>query len=98
MAIVSIVRQENGTVAFDPPQTTIKKGSVVVFRNDDPREPHLITRDGSDPNFWFPYPLAAFVAGRPADTSDEVLFNTVGTVTFVCATHAGETGTIEVTA
>jgi plastocyanin len=99
MALISIVRGNDGIVRFDPPETTIPKGGVVVFRNDDIRAPHLITRSGqTNPNFWFPYPLAPFVPGTPADTSDEVVFNAVGLVTYTCATHGGETGTINVTA
>jgi plastocyanin len=93
--IISIVRQD-GTVQFDPPAPTIPRNSTVVFRNLDPRAPHLPTPAADKPNLWFGHPLAAFVEGRPADVSDEVFFNVQGPVAYVCALHADEGGTITV--
>jgi plastocyanin len=100
MAIINIVRQ-NGSVTFDPPQTSLPRYGTVVFRNQDPREQHQITLQGQAADFWFQHPLAPAADGQPADTSSELLFdqklNPPGvpqTYTYVCALHAGETGTI----
>ena len=93
--IITIVRS-GGAVGFQPSSPTVPKGTTVVFRNEDPQEQHLITLAGKDANFWFRYPLAPFMAGRPADVSDEVLFNNAGQVKFECSMHSGETGTITV--
>jgi hypothetical protein len=73
MAVITIVRQ-NVTIGFDPPTLTINQGDVVVFRNEDPLQSHLITKRGQGPYFWFQNPMAPFVPGQPADTSDEVFF------------------------
>lgn len=94
MAVITIVRQ-NGVVGFDPPTLTINQGDVVVFRNEDPEQAHLITRSGQGSKFWFPYAVAAFVA-QPADTSDEVFFAITKdpappmTVPYVCAGNGSE--------
>lgn len=96
MATITISRQ-GGTVVFTPSPAAIGKGDVIVFRNEDPQAQHHITPDINNPGFWFPYPLAPFVEGQPADTSDEVFFGTAPlTVTYLCALHGGETGTITV--
>jgi len=98
MAIISIVRRDDGTIGFDPPETVIPKNNVVVFRNQDPRAQHLITLQGQGPNFWFTAPLAPAAQGQPDDTSSEVLFTKATTpgqpVTYVCSMHPEETGTI----
>jgi plastocyanin len=107
VAIIDIVRGTNGVqfaLAGSAPQSpftlNLTKGESVVFRNRDPREQHQITNTGVrpvKPDFWFPYPLATFVNGQPADVSSEVFFSTAGTVKFACALHPSETGTIVVT-
>lgn len=97
MATITISRQD-GTVEFQiSPEGPIKKGDVVVFRNEDPEAQHQPTLQGQGATFWFQHPMAPFVDGQPADTSDEVFFGTAPlTVTYVCALHDGETGTITV--
>ncbi|HEV3050667.1 MAG TPA: hypothetical protein VGX50_10175 [Longimicrobium sp.] len=107
MAIIDIVRGTNGVqfaLSGSAPQSpftlNLTKGESVVFRNRDPQEQHQITNTTKQPvkpDFWFPYPLAPFVEGQPADVSSEVFFSTVGTVKFACALHLSETGTIIVT-
>lgn len=98
MAVITISRQ-GSSVVFTPSPATISKGDVIVFRNEDPQAQHQPTLQGQAATFWFPYPMAPFVAGQPADTSDEVFFGTAPlTVTYVCAIaeHTGESGTIVV--
>ena len=96
MATITITRQD-GTVVFSPSPAPISKGDVVVFRNEDPQAQHQPTLQGQGATFWFQHPMAPFVPGQPADTSDEVFFNTAPLiVTYVCALHGGETGTITV--
>ena len=101
MAVITILRQ-NGTVGFDPSPLTINQGDVIVFRNEDPEAQHLITRTGQGANFWFQYPLAPFVAGQPADTSDEVFFAITKdpapplTVTYAGSGGETQTGTVVV--
>jgi plastocyanin len=107
VAIIDIVRGTNGVqfaLSGSAPQSpftlNLTKGESVVFRNRDPQEQHQITNTTKQPvkpDFWFPYPLAPFVEGQPADVSSEVFFSTVGTVKFACALHLSETGTIIVT-
>lgn len=107
MAIIDIVRGTNGvqfalpgTAPTSPFTLNLTKGESVVFRNRDPREQHQITNTSVVPvkaDFWFPYPLAPFAKGQPADVSSEVFFATPATVKFGCALHPSETGTIIVT-
>lgn len=105
MAVITVERK-NGAVAFDPPTLTINQGDVVVFRNLDPEQAHLITKYVAppgplNPTFWFPYAMAPFVA-PPGDTSDEVFFAITKdpapplTVTYVGSEYETPTGTIVV--
>lgn len=93
--IISIVRR-NEMVSFEPSTAEIPRNTGIVFRNEDPLDQHLVTPDPGKPNLWFRHPLAAFVAGRPADVSDEVFFSAATTLPYFCALHAKETGSIKV--
>lgn len=101
MSIIKIVRN-NGTVAFDPPESTIVMNTAVVFRNNDPQSQHWITLSTKAEDFWFTSPLAPAAEGQPDDTSSEVLFTAATPagqpVVYVCSMHPEETGTIVVTA
>jgi plastocyanin len=95
MSTIIVISRQGSSVQFAPSPASIPVNTSVVFRNDDAGAAHQPVPAGqTNPNFWFTHPLAAFVPGRPADTSDEVLFTTKGDVEYVCALHAGEGGTI----
>ena len=69
---------------YSPNPLTVKVGQRVNWKNNDTR-PHTATMAG------------VFDTGSIAPTSaadDPVAMNTVGTATFHCTLHAGETGTI----
>ena len=95
MASIITISRQGSRLVVSPDPLTIPANSSVVFRNEDPQSAHQPTLRGQAAGFWFTHPIAAFVSGRPADTSDEVFFSAAATVSYVCGLHANEmSGTI----
>jgi hypothetical protein len=70
MPTIDIVRNQNGTVAFDPPVLTrVKVGDHIIWRNLDQKKQHWITRKGERKDLWFPSALAPASPGHTPDTS-----------------------------
>jgi hypothetical protein len=103
MARIDIVRDEvTGAVSFEPAileLTVADKGvETVLFRNLDTREAHWPAVVGQANSLWFPRPLGAFTGKRPRTSRTLVLVgNPAGfTISFACALHPGEAGSIRV--
>jgi hypothetical protein len=74
MPRIDIVRNPDGSVAFDPPVLFgAAIGDRIFWRNLDAQKQHWITLKGKPRDFWFRFPLAQFSAGRTADTSREIV-------------------------
>ena len=83
MPRIDIVRKQDGSLAFDPqvlPGAMI--GDRIFWRNLDPRDQHWITLKGKPRNFWFRFPLAQFVAGKPAETSRDIVLQQEVTIVY----------------
>jgi plastocyanin len=82
--------------AFSPEEVTVNTGDYVFWRNNASIQ-HWPTKKGEADNYWMNAPLAGKLPGGDADTSGTISFEDAMTVTYVCALHRDEEGTITVT-
>jgi plastocyanin len=95
MAIIDIIRNNEGTVIFSPSPLEVAHGDTVIWRNLDSAK-HWITRKGKPENFWFPSPLARCQEGVPPDTSAELIAESAGSVDYFCSLSPQLKGTITI--
>lgn len=90
-AIVQIGPTFDGGVGFVPQALALNKGQSVVWNNCDDKPHRPMPKEGPE-DAWLQHDI------EPGDTSPPVAFNDVAPlITYVCALHSGETGTITVT-
>lgn len=73
-------------MAFSPKSVTVKKGSTIVWTNND-STPHTVTATGGS------FSSGTLGSGKTFSQT----FNTVGTFTYKCTIHPDMTGTVIVT-
>jgi hypothetical protein len=72
MATISIRRDDNGMIYYDPPALTLGAGDFVVWSNKDPQAAHQPTLQGKPADWWMTDQLPCFVDGQPAATSPAI--------------------------
>src|SRR5258706_16077480 len=103
MATVTISRNSDGKVVFDPPQITLAGNDFVIWVNQDPKAApdgrHQPTLQGQPADFWMDNSLPPAVEGQPAATTAAIAFGpqikgTDQNITYACGLHPDEVGTI----
>ena len=79
---------------FNPPSLTVAAGDIIYWRNNCD-SPHWPAPSVAGKTNWMDYQIPAKLPGQPAPTSQQaVSFSAAATVTYLCALHPSETGTI----
>lgn len=96
--IIAIDRLPGQALAkFNPASQTVAAGDIVYWRNNDEQAEHQIKPLVGAKDAWWDYPLPEKLQGKPAPTSQQaVSFSAAATITYVCALHPTEQGTIVV--
>ena len=95
MAQTCIIAIDNGQ--FTPQSQTVAPGDIIYWRNND-SHPHWPAPSVAGKTNWMDFQIPGKLPGEPAPTSQQaVSFAAKATVTYVCALHPDETGTIDVT-
>ena len=102
MAQVKVdILPKDGGVSFQPTPQSVTPADNLFWVNHDEASAHQPTPDASDPTAWMPYPIQAKQPGQPAPQSRGLAFagkkKKSYQITYVCALHPQETGTIDVT-
>ncbi|HLA61322.1 MAG TPA: hypothetical protein VK626_03670 [Nitrospiraceae bacterium] len=94
--IIAIDRQPGQALAaFNPPSQTVKAGDVIYWRNNDEQAKHQVKPINGPDDAWWDFPISQKLPAQPAPTSQQaVSFSAAATVTYVCALHPNEQGTI----
>ena len=94
--IIAINRKPAQPLAtFSPQSQTVAAGDIIYWRNNDEQAEHHIGPLNGAKDAWWDYPLPEKLQGKPAPTSQQaVSFSAATTITYVCALHPGEQGTI----
>ena len=100
---IDIVAGATGA-SFQPTPQSVTPADDLFWVNHDEASAHQPTPDASDPTAWLPYPIQAKQPGLPAPQSRGLTFagkkgkkKASYQITYVCALHPQETGTIDVT-
>jgi plastocyanin len=88
------VQRENDAkpIGFDPQVRQVQAGDSVFWLNEDTHAEHQPFPAGGSQTAWFAEPIP------PQASSDQIRFSSAGSVSYACAIHPGETGTIDVAA
>lgn len=96
---IDIVAAASG-VSFQPTPQSVTPADNLFWVNNDEASAHQPTPDANDPTAWMPYPLQAKRPGLPAPQSRGLTFSgkkkASYQITYVCAIHPNEKGTIDV--
>jgi len=94
--IIAIDRQPGQALAsFKPQSQTVAAGDIVYWRNNDEQAEHQVKPTVGANDAWWDFPIPQKLQAQPAPTSQQaVSFSAAATITYVCALHPNEKGTI----
>jgi plastocyanin len=75
MTMISINRNAEGKVVFDPPSVQVLAQDLVFWVNNDLLSAHQPTPKGQVPDRWLADPIPAAAEGQPAATSPAISLN-----------------------
>jgi plastocyanin len=81
---------------FKPANLQAGVGDDIFWSNSDQQSAHWPAPAKGNKDDWMDNPIPKKLPGQPAPTSQYISFSGATTVTYVCALHPEETGTITV--
>jgi plastocyanin len=96
IAINKVSHRKSGQprATFKPESQTVAVGDIISWRNND-SVPHWPAPSVAGKTDWMDFQIPGKKKNQPAPTSQQALsFSAATTVTYVCALHPDETGTI----
>ena len=94
---ISIRRKPGQPLAqFSPANRAAGVGDDIFWSNTDEKDQHWPAPSVAKKTDWMDNPIPIKLPNQPAPTSQFLSFSGATTITYVCALHPEETGTITV--